>query len=192
VDDVAFVDALIEDIAGHVHIDRKRIYATGMSNGAQMAYRLAAEMSDSVAAIAPVSGSLEVDVPKVRRPVSVLHFHGTDDKYLPFEGGRGPRSLATGSHASVQHSVGTWVGLDECRPAPIVTEVPAAVADGTSVVRRAYEGCRDGAEVVLYEIRGGGHTWPGRPAAERLLGTTTHNLSANDVMWDFFARHALR
>ena len=192
VDDVAFVRALIEDLAARVHLDRKRIYATGISNGAQMAYRLAAELSDQVAAIAPVSGSLEVDVPRVGRPVPVVHFHGTDDTYLPFAGGRGPRSLATGPHASVEQSVGTWVRLDECRPAPVVQELPATVSDGTSVVRRSYEGCREGAEVVLYEIRGGGHTWPGRPSAERLLGTTTRNLSANDVMWDFFARHALR
>jgi polyhydroxybutyrate depolymerase len=192
VDDVAFTRALLEDLAEHVHLDLKRVYATGISNGGMMAYRLAAEASDSVAAIAVVSGSLEVEAPKVGRPVSVLHFHGTDDKYVPFAGGLGPRSMATGPHASVEQSVGTWVKLDECRPAPVVSELPEKVKDGTSVVRRAYEGCREGAEVVLYEIRGGGHTWPGRPAAEALLGVTTQNVSANDVMWDFFARHALR
>ena len=191
VDDVGFVRALVEDLAGQVHLDRKRIFATGISNGGQMAYRVAAELSDQIAAIAPVSGSLEVDVPRVSRPVSVVHFHGTDDKYLPFAGGLGPRSLATGPHASVEHSVGTWVRLDECRPARAVQEMPVKVADGTTVVRHAYEGCRGGAEVVLYEIRGGGHTWPGRPSAERLLGVTTQNVSANDVLWDFFARHPL-
>jgi polyhydroxybutyrate depolymerase len=192
VDDVGFVRALLEDLAHVARIDRHRVFATGISNGGQMAYRVAAELPDVVAAIAPVSGSLEVEVPRVSRPVSVVHFHGTDDEYLPFEGGRGPRSLVTGSHASVARSIGTWVKLDRCRPAALLAQLAPTVADGTTVVRHSYVGCRDGAEVMLYEIRGGGHTWPGRPSPERLLGKATQNVSANDVMWEFFTRHPMR
>ena len=73
-----------------------------------------------------------------------------------------------------------------------MAQLAPTVADGTSVVRHSYVGCRDGAEVLLYEIRGGGHTWPGRPSPEKLLGKATQNVSANDVMWEFFTRHPMR
>jgi polyhydroxybutyrate depolymerase len=191
IDDVAFVRALTEDLGRATRIDRRRIYATGISNGGMMAYRLAAEAPDLVAAVASVSGTLEVEVSGGTRAMPVLQFHGTDDKFIPFDGGRGPRSLATGAHASVEQTIEAWSKLDGCQPTPISEALPVAVADGTSVVRHSYPACRGGAEVVLYEIRGGGHTWPGRPSAETLLGRTTRNLSANDVMWDFFQRHSL-
>jgi polyhydroxybutyrate depolymerase len=191
IDDVAFVRALIEDLGRAARIDRRRIFATGISNGGMMAYRVAAEASDLVAAVASVSGTLEVEVAGGTRPMPVLHFHGTDDKFIPFEGGRGPRSLATGMHASVEHTIGTWVKVDGCRRDPVREELPVTVPDGTSVIRKSYPDCRGGSEVVLYEIRGGGHTWPGRPSAETLLGRTTRNVSANDLMWDFFRRHSL-
>jgi polyhydroxybutyrate depolymerase len=191
IDDVGFVRALVEDLGRATRIDRRRIYATGISNGGMMAYRVAMEAPDLIAAVASVSGTLEVEASPGARPVPVLHFHGTDDKFLPFEGGRGPRSLATGRHASVGQTIGTWVKVDGCGREPVREELPVTVPDGTSVVRESYPGCREGSEVVLYEIRGGGHTWPGRPSAERMLGRTTRNLSANDVMWDFFRRHSL-
>jgi polyhydroxybutyrate depolymerase len=195
IDDVAFTRALVSDLAGAARVDRRRVYVTGISNGGMMAYRAAAELPDLIAAVAAVSGTLEVAVPAGRRPLPVLHFHGTEDKFIPFQGGRGPRSLATGPHASVERTIETWVALDGCRRPPVREELPVAVADGTSVVRESYSGCRDGSEVLLYEIRGGGHTWPGRqprPVVGTMLGRTSGNVSANDVMWEFFERHPLR
>jgi polyhydroxybutyrate depolymerase len=195
IDDVAFTRALVDDLGRLARVDRRRVYATGISNGGMMAYRVAAELPDLIAAVASVSGTLEVAVPAGRRPLPVLHFHGTDDKFVPFEGGRGPRSLATGPHASVEHTIRTWTTLDGCRPEPRREELPLVVTDGTNVVRESYPGCRDGSEVVLYEIRGGGHTWPGRqprPAVGTMLGRTSGNVSANDVMWEFFRRHPVR
>jgi polyhydroxybutyrate depolymerase len=192
IDDVAFARALVDDLGRVARVDRRRVYVTGISNGGMMAYRAAAELPDLIAAVASVSGTLEAAVPAGRRPLPVLHFHGTDDKFIPFRGGRGPRSLATGAHASVEHTIRTWTTLDGCGPQPKREELPLVVADGTSVVRESYPGCRDGSEVVLYEIRGGGHTWPGRqprPAVGTMLGRTTGNVSANDVMWEFFRRH---
>src|ERR1700722_11882219 len=84
VEDVAFINALLDDLRRIYPVDPQRIYATGMSNGAIMAYRLAAELSDRLAAIAPVSGSVGTEVSRPKRPVSVLHFHGTLDEYVPF------------------------------------------------------------------------------------------------------------
>ena len=94
VDDVAFIDALLDDLIASYHVDTRRIYATGMSNGAIMAYRLAAELSDRIAAIAPVSGAVGTEISQSKRPVSVLHFHGTMDEYIPFQGGKGKKSIS--------------------------------------------------------------------------------------------------
>jgi polyhydroxybutyrate depolymerase len=91
VDDVAFFDALLDDLAGAYSIDRQRVLATGMSNGAMMAYRLAAELSDRIAAIAPVAGRMATEGCRPRRPVPVLHFHGTTDEFIPFPPGTGSR-----------------------------------------------------------------------------------------------------
>jgi len=63
--------------------------------------------------------------------------------------------------------------------------------DGTQVSRSAYRRCRDGSEVVLVTIEGGGHTWPGSAPRGRFLGVATANVSASDVMWEFFARHPM-
>ena len=85
-DDVGFVRAILDELAGTGMIDRRRVFATGMSNGAMMAYRLAAEMSDRIAAIAPVAGTMELDALQPSRPVSVIHFHGTANEFVPFDG----------------------------------------------------------------------------------------------------------
>ena len=171
------------------HVDNRRVYATGMSNGAMMSYRLAAEMSERIAAIAPVAGTMELDGITPRQPVSVLHFHGTDDEFVPFMGGRGPRSLSQNHFAPTEETIRRWVEFNGCRTEPIVTDVPNVGADGLPIVRKEYTGGREGAEVVLYTIEGGGHTWPGRDSRITVLGPSTHSISANDLMWEFFARH---
>ena len=190
VDDVAFIRALLDDVAKVTPIDATRVYATGSSNGGQMAYRLAAEMPDRIAAIAPVAASLEVKLGSIGRPVSVLHFHGTADENLPLAGGQGSRSIAGVKFNSVEQSIGAWTKANQCQPAPTVETVPDRFDDGTTVERRSYPGCRAGAEVVLYVITGGGHTWPGRQIRTALLGTTTREISATDLMWEFFSRHS--
>jgi polyhydroxybutyrate depolymerase len=89
VDDVACTRALLDDLAKVVNVDPKRVYATGMSNGAIMSYRLASELSDRIAAIAPVGGPMGTETCSPKRPVSVIHFHGKDDEFAPFKGGKG-------------------------------------------------------------------------------------------------------
>jgi polyhydroxybutyrate depolymerase len=189
VDDVEFVRRLLDDLDKVAKVDADRIYATGMSNGAIMSYLLASELSDRIAAIAPVGGPVGTKECHPQRPVPVLHFHGTDDKFAPFKGGRGERSLSQTDFYSVEHSIGCWVKANECRGEPIVVEEKPQVPDGTTITRKTWSGGKGGSEVVLIEIRGAGHTWPGRQPALLYLGKSTKNISANDELWEFFKRH---
>ena len=192
IDDVAMTVALLADLAKAVPIDPRRIYATGISNGGMMAYRVACELSDRIAAVAPVAGTMAVDACKPARPVPVIAFHGTADRHVPFLGGKGAQSISGVPYTPVGESVEWWRAFDHCPEAPATSEIPDRAGDGTSVTRKAWSGCRDGSEVDLYVVANGGHTWPGvRTRLKAELGISTENLSASDAMWDFFRRHPL-
>jgi len=190
VDDVAFTRALLDDLATVAVVDERRVYATGMSNGAMMAHRLGVELSDRIAAIAPVAGPIGLEECRPPRPVPVIHFHGDADEFAPFAGGRG-RGISGTDFRSVERSVSAWVEADGCRADPEITELADPQDDGTSVRVERHGGGRDGAEVVLVVIEGGGHTWPGREPRLRALGRSTRDISANDLMWEFFQRHPM-
>ena len=178
--DVAFARAIVADVQLVTKTDPKRTFAAGMSNGAIFCYKLAAEASDVFAAIAPVAGTMLTEpVAPMAAKVSVMHFHGTADSYVPYNGGR--------FMSSVPNSVLTWAKIDGCATTPVVTQLPNLVNDGTTVSRSVYSG--PGAEVVLFTITGGGHTWPGMRTSPRYLGTTSYDISANDLMWEFFKGH---
>ncbi len=189
VDDVEFTRRLLDDLGTWANVDGRRVYATGMSNGAIMAYRLASELSDRIAAIAPVGGPMGTATCKPKRPVPVIHFHGTDDRFAPFQGGkgRGPTEFY-----SVEHSIRQWVKANGCEQEPVIGTLPDKAEDGTSITRKTYGSGRDGSEVVLLVIHGGGHTWPGREPRLKFLGKSTRNLSASDAMWEFFKKHPLK
>jgi polyhydroxybutyrate depolymerase len=189
IDDVEFVRQLLDDLARVATVDRDRVFATGMSNGAMLAYLLASELSDRIAAIAPVAGPMGTPECHPQRAVPVMHFHGLDDKFSPFQGGRGERSLTQTDFFSVAHSTDCWIKANGCRAEPVVVELPVQFDDGTSVARKTWGGGQNGAEVVLFEIAGAGHTWPGRKESPFSLEKSTRNISANDAMWEFFQRH---
>ena len=107
-DDVAFIDKLLDDLGTVVKIDEKRVYACGMSNGGMMSYRLAAELSDRIAAIAPVAGTIAIEESKPNRPVPVIHFHGTKDTLVSFEGKKGDEKSFM-RLKGVEDSIQTWV-----------------------------------------------------------------------------------
>ncbi|MBI3860522.1 MAG: prolyl oligopeptidase family serine peptidase [Planctomycetia bacterium] len=190
--DVAFVRQLLDDLARVVRVDADRVFATGMSNGGMMAYLLASDLSDRIAAIAPVGGPMGTNECHPKRAVPVMHFHGADDKFAPLAGGRGERSLSQTNFLSVEHSVGCWIKANECQAKPAVVELPVQIEDGTKVTRKTWGGGKDGSEVILFEIAGAGHTWPGRKPPLLYLGKSTKNISANDAMWEFFQRHPRR
>lgn len=189
VDDVKFTRAVVGDVKTVVQIDAKRVYATGMSNGAIMCYRLASEAADLVAAIAPVAGPMGTEKCSPSRPVSVCHFHGTDDEFAGYAGGSGKRSITRTEFYSVEFSINQWITANGCETKAKVTNLPQQIDDGTEVIRYEYGGGRDGSEVVHYRIEGGGHTWPGHPSRIGYLGKTTNNIDVNEVMWEFFTRH---
>ena len=191
IDDVAFTRLVLDDLERIANVDRRRVFATGMSNGAMMSYRLAAELSDRIAAIAPVAGPMGTKDCRPGRAVSVMHFHGDTDECAPFKGGRGRGPSGTDFY-SVQHSIDAWVAANGCRPTPQTTRLPDRADDGTTVKEVRYASGRDGAEVVLVVIEGGGHTWPGREPRMRALGASTRDISANDMMWEFFQQHPMK
>lgn len=190
-DDVDFVAKLLDDLSTVLHVDTKRIYACGMSNGAMMCYRLAAEMSDRIAAIAAVSGTMAISDCKPKRPVPVIHFHGTADALVPIDGPNKKLPLLI-RFKSLEQTLQTWVTLNGCDAKPETTDLPNKADDKLQVTCKAYNHGKNGAEVVLYLVAGGGHTWPGMNTSAAFLGKTTMNISANDLMWDFFRRHSMK
>jgi polyhydroxybutyrate depolymerase len=198
VDDVGFIRALIEDLARRVPIDRTRIYATGLSNGAMMAYRLAVEAPDLITAIAPVAGAM-VCVPfKAGRPVSILHIHSVDDPRALYAGGLGPPFPFTNArvqHPPVEQTISHWVEFDGCARQPKVE--PRVHGAGRSAkhtaTRIAYAPCHGGTEVILWKLAGSGHVWPGGEIdyLTWALGPGTDVIDANSEMWRFFSRFHL-
>jgi polyhydroxybutyrate depolymerase len=189
IDDVAFIRQLIEYMTRQYHIDPSRVYVTGISNGAMMAYRLAAEIPDRIAAIAPVAGTLTIDPGTIHAPMPIIHFHGTDDRFVPYAGGRGSRGVTRNSYMPVEEAIKVWVRINQAAAIPGVEELPSLHNDGTRVIRYTYRTGRDSQNIVLYKIIGAGHTWPGQPHARLFLGRTTTEISANDLMWEFFRAH---
>jgi polyhydroxybutyrate depolymerase len=185
VDDVGFTRAVIEDIGGQGCIDLARVYATGMSNGGFMSHRLGCEASDVIAAIAPVAGvlGLEPSACNPERAVPIIHFHGTEDMLVAYEGGGLAESI------SVEDSIMGWADRNGCTDELEVTFQQGMVTCETA------DACEDGSAVTLCTVDGGGHCWPGRPCPTILgsvdLGETTNDISANDAMWDFFRNASL-
>ena len=190
-DDVGFTAAILDDLATIINIDKKRVFATGMSNGGMMSHRLAAELSDRIAAVAPVAGTLAVSNIKPTRPVPVMHFHGKSDAIVPYAGPKG-RVPATMQFIGVDETIATWVKVNGCPPEPKVTQIPDKAGDGMPGTVKAYGPGKDGAEVVLVVIDNAGHTWPGREPIVGFIGKSGKNVIANDLMWEFFQRHPMK
>lgn len=193
IDDVAFIRAVIERIAADHTVDDRRVFATGFSNGASMVFRLGAELSDRIAAIAPHAGVCWTDSPRPARAISVCCITGDADPLNPLGGGWptmafGGRQLGGRPKPAMQAVVDSWTRALDCAAEP-------RRDDTTDSVRtREYGPGRDGAEVVFITIGGLGHHWAGgvRQAPEFLLGATTDTLVATDVVWEFFRAHPAR
>lgn len=191
VDDVGFVRALLTHLGQQLAIDRGRVFAMGMSNGAMMSYRLACEMSDTFRAIAAVAGTEAVATCQPSRPVGILHIHARDDTHVLFNGGAGPDAFRDASKVmdfvSVPTTVSRWVTRLQCAPTPRRTlDVPGAHCD-------THSGCAEGAEVRLCMTASGGHSWPG--AAASRLGRKpppSQAISAHEQAWRFFQAQATR
>jgi polyhydroxybutyrate depolymerase len=170
VDDLAFIRAIIKDVETIVRVDAKRIYAAGFSNGALLSYRLACEMSDTFAAIAPVAGILVDNPCQPVQHVSLIHVHGLTDTVVPFEGG-GINPMTNQPFSPVYESVATWVKLDACTGSEKVEQ------NGV-VTHTVFGQCAAGVGVELYAVNGNGHNWPSQ-----------YVVPISQIIWEFFAAH---
>lgn len=180
VDDVGFVRLLIDEIAKSYAIDRKRVYATGFSNGAIFVYRLACELADQIAAIGPVSATpatQDLQACRPIRPVPILHFHGTADKANLYGGGTFPSGIA---YASVQETIQFWAKFNQCPAQPQNT--PAG-----KISHDVYSPCAGQTAVELYTIEGGEHAWPGGEPVSAEIGMPSIEILATPLLWGFFA-----
>ena len=178
IDDVAFVGKMIDDLEAKLCVDAHRVYSTGMSNGGFLSHRLACEMSNRIAAVAPVAGVLAIPTCNPTRTMSVFQFHGTLDSLVAYNGNPGL------GFASVPQTMSGWATRSGCKATPRETSKKGEVTCVT------YDNCKDGAEINLCTATGGGHAWPGGTPVP-LLGRTTTDIVATDAMWDFFVKHPL-
>ena len=196
VDDLGFLRALPQELARRFPVDATRVYATGISNGGLMSYRLACDAADLYAAVAPVAANLSVELAPVCHParaVSLLVLNGTDDPIMPWQGG--PIKVLwsrRGEVLSTPATVQRWLELDRCNALSAHSRVDAVPDDATAYIERSAQ-CAGSAAIDWYEIQGGGHTWPGGVPylGRRIVGRVSHELDANEVVWAFLSAHRL-
>jgi polyhydroxybutyrate depolymerase len=192
VDDVGFLNAMLDDLLARFAVDRRRVFVTGFSNGASMAFRVGAGLSGRIAAVAPVAGACWIEPGKLERPVPMCYITGTADPLNLIEGG--VPKLATGASDKVRakpkppvrDSILKWAKAIGC------PETPASTAEASGVRTETYGPGRGGAEVVYVTIEGLGHTWAGGKSLlpEFMVGKTSNKVNSTDLLWDFFQRHS--
>jgi polyhydroxybutyrate depolymerase len=199
VDDVGFLLKVIADIAARTPTDLRRVYVTGISNGGMMAYAMAAEASTHIAAIASVSGQVEIPTIHPTRAVPTMEFHSVNDPIAFFDGtpNKNPKLVL-----SVMEGIHQWVRADDCDPTPHVGKTivgTGAISEGETATLLTYTHCRSGVEVALWRFTGSGHVWPGAtfntgPKSTWVLGGVGRGIvlvNANETMWTFFRHYEL-
>ncbi|HVT35667.1 MAG TPA: PHB depolymerase family esterase [Nevskiaceae bacterium] len=180
VDDVGFIRAMVAAIRSKYSIDPKRIYATGISNGGMLSYRLACEASDLIAAIGVVSGAQAVANCQPSQGVSVMHIHGTADQNVLLAGGIGPKGYDKVPKPPVMDAINFWVKFDGAAAQPKTTISGNLRTD-------YYHGTRGDVEFIL--ITGGGHSWPGGEQMLAALDPPSKDMAATPTIWKFFVAH---
>ena len=181
VDDVGFIEALIDELANSYTINLDRVYATGMSNGGFMSFLLACQLSEKIAAIASVTGSMTFDTYdncNAQHPTPILQIHGTSDNIVPYNGNTG--SL------SIDDVISYWVNYNNCDTNPTITTFPDLdPSDGSTVEHIIYSGGDNASTTEHMKVIGGGHTWPG--SVFNSPGTN-QDINASMEIWQFFSR----
>lgn len=176
VDDIGFTESLIDNLSASYNIDNNRIYSTGMSNGGFMSYQLACELSDRIAAIASITGSMSANwfnscIPNHQMPI--MEIHGTADGSVPY--------------ATIPSIMDFWTNFNNCNNTPIITNVPDInTNDGCTAEHQIWENGTNGATVEHYKIIDGEHSWPGALFSN---GTTNQDINAAEKIWEFFNKY---
>jgi len=181
-DDVAFIKAVITEMHDLYHINLERVYATGYSNGGIMAYRLACEAGDQIAAIASVCGAMAESVfenCKPNRAISILEIHGTRDTYIPLTGKPGLKSIEEG--------IDFWVTANACESTETQKMADIEPEDESVIEKTSFTNCADGSSVVFMKVENGGHTWPGED--DSTYGLVNRDIDASEEIWKFFSEH---
>jgi polyhydroxybutyrate depolymerase len=177
IDDVQFIETLIDEIQKEYTIDSKKIYATGMSNGGFMAMRLACELDDKIAAFSSVTGSLSDQYNcEPSRSVPILLIAGTDDELVPYEGGEVANSGTTS--LAFDSLLGFWGANNDCSNFEI-TALPSTKDDGTQIEKMLYSNCENDKSCLLFKVINGGHTWP---SGESFFGSDVVGLTSTEIM----------
>jgi polyhydroxybutyrate depolymerase len=191
--DIAAMSALLDHLENTLCVDESRVFATGLSNGAGLATALICGLDGRLAGVAPVAGFNLARPCAGARPTTIVAFHGTADRIVPYEGGEpfgGDRAQIPAwmrpydgvfALPSVGDSTAAWARAFRCR-----RQDRAPVGRGGEVTRLGHSGCADGVRVDLYTVTGGGHTWPG--AFPVGLGRTTAQIHATTIILDAFGR----
>jgi polyhydroxybutyrate depolymerase len=184
--DVGFISELIDTLTASYNIDGARIYANGLSNGGGMSFVLSCTLSDRIAAVGMVAAAqtLPWSWCTDKRTVPMIAFHGTADPEVPYNGGSS--WITARPFPSTPKWAANWARRNACGPNPVESMV------AVDVTRRTYTNCAGDAAVVLYTVKGGGHTWPGgTPLPNWFVGRTTRSIDATRLMWAFFREHPL-
>lgn len=185
VDDVKFISAMIDKLVSTYKINPKKVYATGHSNGGMLCYRLACELSNKIAAIAPNSSSMVVTSPcNPSRAIPVLHMHSKLDQNVIYTGG-----------------VGIGVSGVYCPPIDSVLHVfslknncsnPSQVVFSNSLYTfTKWSSCTNNVTIQYYLTNDGGHGWPGGLPGGPNSDTPSTAINANNLLWDFFQQYQL-
>jgi polyhydroxybutyrate depolymerase len=195
IDDVAYVKTLIEHVSQNHNIDPNRIFVTGFSNGASMAFRVGAELADQVAAIAPVSGTCWLEKPKPTKSISLCYITGTEDSLNPIEGGfpklaLGGKEQGGASKPPVQTFIERWAQALKCTSTP--EQITIAPGVQQRIYRRDPNIATESPVIHYVTIEGLGHHWPGGVSLvpNILVGKPSKKLIATDLIWDFFDVHS--
>lgn len=190
VDDVGFVRMLLDELERTQPIDPARVFATGHSNGAILAYRLACELSDRISAIGVQAGVLGGECAPTR-PVSVFHLHGLADTNIPIDGGRGS-GVAGVAFPSPRRAPQAFAEGDRCETPPVDAVDPT----NTDVVARTWSGCAEGRMVRFVTVAGASHAWMGHPGVSAgstaLVGVPYERFDASRAIWSFLAGQPAR
>jgi polyhydroxybutyrate depolymerase len=183
VDDVGFTAALIDSISAEYNINQDRVYSTGMSNGGFMSFKLACELSDRIAGIASVTGSIlpaTLNNCNASHSTPIMQIHGTSDATVPYGGGAGWTE-------PIVSLVDYWAGFNNCDLTAVVTNMPDInTSDGTTVEKFSYLNGDNCTEVIHYKVANGSHTWPGTAFSS---AGTNHDIDASVEVWNFLSKY---
>ena len=184
VNDIHFISVLLDSLSLEYNIDSKRVYSTGMSNGAYMSYRLACELSDKIAAIAPVAGSYISYMLNNCNPTHstpVLHIHGIADSSSIYYGKPGVESIPD--------ILSYWINYNQCDTQSIFTQIANInINDNSTVEHYTWKNGINGVGIEHLKIINGGHTWPGSNFSNN-NGITNYDINASLEIWNFFSKY---